>query len=238
MSNDWPKGSGQADLRAVMVRVFTNARGEFGNPCPVVLDLDSGLSPSNRQEIAAAFGSSETVFIDCLTSPRVEFFSPRRSVPFAGHAAVGANFAIQVLRGVSPNVLHSPGGEIICSKQGSTYWVSVSRERLPAWNIEMCSSISELDSLDGASSFHTLYWTWISEDTGQIRARTFAPDWGIPEDQANGSGCMLLSSLLDRRISVAHGRGSLLYAEPANDAVLMVGGLVVWDGRISIPTRK
>lgn len=74
---------------------------------------------------------------------------------------------------------------------------------------------------------HTFAWAWINEDKGLIRARTFAPDWGIPEDEANGSGSMQLASILERKIEVIHGKGSIIYAKPEKSHFADVGGRVV-----------
>jgi predicted PhzF superfamily epimerase YddE/YHI9 len=60
-----------------------------------------------------------------------------------------------------------------------------------------------------------------------IRARTFAADWGIPEDEANGSGAMRLASTLGKTLEIHHGKGSVIYARRANERFAEVGGRVV-----------
>ena len=73
---------------------------------------------------------------------------------------------------------------------------------------------------------HTVVWSWMDISRGLVRARTFAPDWGIPEDQANGSGSMLLASKLDRKLEIHHGDGSIIFAKPIDKVSAEVGGLV------------
>ena len=49
-------------LDVTVLRVFTNADGEHGNPLGVV---DASLvAPADRQRVAAELGYSETIFID------------------------------------------------------------------------------------------------------------------------------------------------------------------------------
>ena len=61
---------------------------------------------------------------------------------------------------------------------------------------------------------------------GLIRARTFAPDWGIPDDEANGSGAMKLAATLERSIEIIHGKGSVIYAKPWKADFADLGGRV------------
>jgi predicted PhzF superfamily epimerase YddE/YHI9 len=59
-----------------------------------------------------------------------------------------------------------------------------------------------------------------------IRARTFAPAWGIVEDEANGSGAMKLASNLQKPLKLIHGKGSIIFVKPAGDNQIQVGGQV------------
>ena len=73
---------------------------------------------------------------------------------------------------------------------------------------------------------HTFVWAWVDEEKGIVRARTFASDWCIPEDEANGSGSMKLATMLNREITIIHGKGSVIYARPTNNHFAEVGGYV------------
>lgn len=91
------------------------------------------------------------------------------------------------------------------------------------------NSRQELEELTGPqlpNQGHVQLWCWIDKKKGLIRARTFAPDWGIPEDEANGSGCMRLAAVLGRDITVVHGKGSVIYARPSSPGYSEIGGLV------------
>ncbi len=79
--------------RAVQVHVVHafDHQGAGGNPAGVVLDAD-GLSPAERQAIAAAAGLSETAFVSRSTAAafRLEFFTPTRQIAHCGHATIAA----------------------------------------------------------------------------------------------------------------------------------------------------
>ncbi len=73
-----------------IVHAFTlNSRG--GNPAGVVNHAD-GLSPQQKQQIAAKAGLSETVFISQsdIATRKLEFFTPTKQIPHCGHATVAA----------------------------------------------------------------------------------------------------------------------------------------------------
>lgn len=55
----------------------------------------------------------------------------------------------------------------------------------------------------------------------QITAR-----FGIPEDEANGSGSMRLAATLGRKLTIHHGIGSVIYARPSTPGFAEVGGMV------------
>ena len=89
--------------------------------------------------------------------------------------------------------------------------------------------VEQLSPTETRKMKHTVVWAWIDEKRGIIRARTFAPDWGIPEDEANGSGAMKLAAKLDREIAVLHGKGSVIYVNPSKKDCVSLGGKVKYD---------
>ena len=100
---------------------------------------------------------------------------------------------------------------------------------MPNWNFEQLNNAELVEKLavnETINKEHTFVWAWIDETKGLIRARTFANDWGIPEDEANGSGSMKLADTLKREITIIHGHGSVIHARPSKDNNAEVGGLV------------
>ncbi|HEY7465596.1 MAG TPA: PhzF family phenazine biosynthesis protein, partial [Dehalococcoidia bacterium] len=58
-----------------VVRVFTDAEGNFGNPLGVVLDT-AGLTDKRRQAIATQLNFSETVFVEDVAQAQIRIFTP------------------------------------------------------------------------------------------------------------------------------------------------------------------
>ena len=54
-------------------------------------------------------------------------------------------------------------------------------------------------------------WAWIDEGTRRVRARMFAPELGIREDEATGAAAVRLTAELGHDLEIVQGRGSLLY---------------------------
>lgn len=70
-----------------VLRVFTDADGNFGNPLGVV---DAATVPAaDRQRLATELGYSETIFIDLpppgSTSAHARIHTPATELAFAGH---------------------------------------------------------------------------------------------------------------------------------------------------------
>lgn len=74
-----------------------------------------------------------------------------------------------------------------------------------------------------------MVWAWADEKNGIIRSRTFLLDWGTLEDQGNGSGSMQLAKILNRKIEIHQGFGSIIFASPSDKNMVKVGGRVRID---------
>ena len=71
-----------------MINAFVDG-GKGGNPAGVVLNAD-GLTASQKQEVAAKVGLSETAFVSSssVADYKLEFFTPSRQIPHCGHATI------------------------------------------------------------------------------------------------------------------------------------------------------
>jgi predicted PhzF superfamily epimerase YddE/YHI9 len=215
-----------------VLQVFANSAGEYGNPVGIVEDLQRPIDREKRQSIALNSGFSEVVFINNLDECDVSIFSPKREIPFAGHALVGTAYYLTSVYQLSPSHLVSMGKKIPVWGENNLTWVSGEISILPKWNFEELDSPVFVDQIrldQTQDREHTFIWAWIDKETGSIRARTFASDWGIPEDEANGSGSMKLAFDLQRELTIHHGKGSVIYAKPHNDIMASVGGRVVYE---------
>jgi len=219
------------NLNVNVAQVFVNKDGDYGNPVGIVLDEEQKLNEETRQQIATKLNFSETVFIDSLRKvPSVSIFNPQHKVKFAGHAVLGTAYYIR-------SVLKKDIGSIKCGNElvnikedGEILYITAPLSIMPSWNFEELNSYGEVEKMtkkEGLEKKHAVIWAWIDKSKGLIRARTFAPDWGIPEDQANGSGSMLLATKLNREIEILHGKGSVIYAKPIDSKTAEVGGRVV-----------
>lgn len=208
-----------------ILNVFTNKNGEFGNPVGIIVDTENKIDDKKRQQMAIDSGFSEVVFINNIEIKDVSIFSPTRQIPFAGHALVGVSYYFN-------NILNIPTTEIISIDKVIKSWqennltfVEADLSILPNWNFKEYKTPEEVEKItvqEALTLEHCLVWSWIDKEKGVIRARTFASDWGIPEDEANGSGAMKLASILNRNLVIHHGKGSIINSTPNS-----VGGLVM-----------
>lgn len=211
----------------VIVKAFVNEKSEYGNPVGIVIDELSSFSPAQRQDMAVKSGLSEIVFINNLAGNDISIFSPTREIPFAGHAVAGTAFFLDSQKNEKCEKISSMGTEITVSHEGKIVWVRGELSTMPKWNfrkLESPKDVDEITIMESALLEHCVVWSWIDEKASTIRARTFASDWLILEDEANGSGSMLLAHDLSREIKVYHGKGSLIYARPFDAKCAEVGG--------------
>ena len=172
-----------------VVRVFTDESGRWGNPLGVV---DGAIVPEDdRQRVAFQLGFSETIFIDDRLSGAMKIFTPEVELPLAGHPLVGAAWVLGLERsGGGPFELRPPGGPVQAwTDEEQVTWIEAALAPLPDWTLAELDSPQAVEQLTGplsAAHDHVVYWAWISP--GVLRARCFAPLFGIAEDEATGSG--------------------------------------------------
>lgn len=208
------------------VYVFTNDSGNFGNPVGIVHDPNKELTYSKRLEISQRTGYSETVFLDNIEKREISIFNPQEEVDFAGHAVLGTYWYFDKVLNEKINELKCKSAVVKCFED-KLHWITTDLQNLPIWNFLQLSTPQEVIDfrLEKASNLkHTVIWSYELNSSSIIRARTFASDWGILEDEANGSGSMLLSSKLQKKIKVIHGKGSEIFAEPKTNASILLGG--------------
>jgi predicted PhzF superfamily epimerase YddE/YHI9 len=174
-----------------------------------------------------------------MSQAMVSIVHSQGEIEFAG-VAVLATVAFLNSRVLRPaSVLQARRSRIETWVEEDITWVRSSRSDLPRWQlIELANprAIDEVTAEDGAKLKHTLLWAWSDKLAGRIRARTFAPDWDIPESEGNGSGAMLLSLSLGIYVEITHGKGSVMYARPAEvKGQIELGGRVVMEKLSRLP---
>ena len=213
-----------------VLRVFVAPGGSGGNPLGVF--LDGGAVPEGRrQAVAADLGFSETVFVDDPSAGRVRIFTPAAELPFAGHPLVGTSWLLARER-TAVALLRPPAGEVPTYLDGDgVTWIRGRAEWAPQMSFRQLADPDQGEALAGAPEGLGFVdcWAWEDEAAGRVRARVFAPAFGIEEDEATGAAAVRLVSRLGRPLTIRQGAGSLLRARPGPDGAAEVGGEVVLD---------
>ena len=225
-------------MTVLVVRVFADEDGNFGNELGVVLDaasIDDELGP----KLTAHLGFSETVFVDALSNDGadVRIFSPVSELKLAGHPLVGTSRVLADVTGAQPAVLRPRLADPVATwREAETTWIRANTAYLPEFAFTQLASPAEVDALPVPSSEkeqYDQYWAWIDEPAGLLRARTFVGALGIPEDEATGAAALLQAQLQGREVTIRQGRGSVLRTRPSREPGWSeVGGHVVTE-----PTR-
>ncbi|OBJ54155.1 PhzF family phenazine biosynthesis protein [Mycobacterium sp. 1423905.2] len=217
-----------------VLRVFTDSDGNFGNPLGVV-DA-SRVATGDRQRLATELGYSETIFVHLpppgSTTADATIFTPGTELPFAGHPSVGAAWWLRRL-GTPIDTLRVPAGPVQVTCENDLTFVSARSAWAPAFSIHHMSSVEAVDSARPADysddAAHYL-WAWTDESVGALRARFFAANLGVAEDEATGSAAMRMTDHLGRDLIITQGAGSVLTTKWSADGWLRVAGRVVDDG--------
>ena len=209
-----------------VLRVFCSKDGEFGNPLGVF--LDGGEVPrERRQEIATDLNFSETVFVDDRERGGIDIYTPAAPIPFAGHPLVGTAWLLKREDG-GCDELNPPAGRAPVRHSEEMTFFSAPPAWSPDFRLDAYGSPADIDALKPEDFTDDVYaWAWIDEGPGAVRARSFVPGFGIPEDEATGSAALALSAELGRAITVRQGRGSVITARPLDEGLVEIGGRVV-----------
>lgn len=212
-------------IEVTVLRVFCREGGGGGNELGVVLD-GSAVERDDRQALAARLGYAETVFVEDAAAGRIAIHTPATELPFAGHPTVGTAWLLR-REGTAVEFLHPPAGSVPVRVVGEEAFVVARPEWCPPFELARLEGPEEVEAHPGIEEGHLYVWAWIDEDRGLVRARSFVPAVGVPEDEATGSAALRLCAELGREIEVHQGRGSLIRARPLGDGMVEVGGVVV-----------
>ncbi len=225
-------------IDVTVLRVFTDSKGNFGNPLAVV-DANQVGRPQ-RQRLAAQLGYSETVFVNPpaagIGTAHATIYTPRTELPFAGHPTVGASWWLRE-KGAPINTLRVPAGLVQVSygvgSRGDCTRVSARSAWAPEVDIHEFDSVDDLLAADPADfsddTAHYL-WAWTDRAAGSLRARMFAANLGVPEDEATGSAAMRITDYLSRDLRIIQGKGSVIETTWNAEGWVGVAGRVVNDG--------
>jgi predicted PhzF superfamily epimerase YddE/YHI9 len=236
-------------LDVEVLRVFAAADGAYGNELGLV--YGAAQQPSELGiRLAAHLGFSETVFVDDTERAAYRIFTPTSELKLAGHPTVGTAWSLAARTGAAPAVVRprlaaevptwrepagpADGGDL------DPVWIRVLLEDAVPWTFVRLDAPAEVDALSAAFEPGSpdeplrqrhLFWAWLDEPAGLVRARAFCRNLGIAEDEATGSAAVGLTHALGRSVGIRQGRGSVIEARPAADpAYAEIGGRVVSDG--------
>jgi predicted PhzF superfamily epimerase YddE/YHI9 len=217
-----------------VLRVFTDADGNFGNPLGVV-DAAT-VEPAHRQRLAAQLGYSETIFIDLprpgASTAHAWIYTPATELPFAGHPTVGASWFLSS-QGTPIRTLQVPAGIVQVGYDGDLTSVSARAEWAPEFAIHGMASLDDLAAADPAEysdDVRHYLWTWIDKTAGAVRSRMFAADLGIPEDEATGAAAVRITDYLSQDLEITQGKGSKIHTQWSPEGWVKIAGRVVSDG--------
>ena len=217
-----------------VLRVFTDSEGNYGNPLGVV-DA-SAVEPAHRQRTATQLGYSETIFVDLPVAgshtAHARIYTPTTELAFAGHPTVGASWWLRE-RGTPINTLKVPAGIVAVGYDDGLTIVQARAEWAPEFAVHGLDSpeaVMKADPGDYEPDVQHYLWAWIDRSAGQIRSRMFAPELGVPEDEATGAAAVRITDYLSRDLTIVQGKGSLLYTWWSPEGWVRVGGRVVDDG--------
>jgi predicted PhzF superfamily epimerase YddE/YHI9 len=208
-----------------VLRVFVAPDGRGGNPLGVFADAGP-VDAATRQAVAARLGFSETVFVEDRRRGALRVHTPAIELGFAGHPLVGSAWALP-----EHDVLHPPAGEVVVRREPGRTWIGAHAEQCPAWDLVELAQPALVDGLAGppGASGHVCCWAWADESHGLVRARVFAPDYGVPEDPATGSAAIRLCASLGRPLTIHQGAASQILVHPLADGRVELGGRVERD---------
>ncbi len=222
-----------------VVRVFTSKSGQYGSPAGVIIDEGSNIDPQKRQAMATQLGFSETVFVNRRSPAEVSIYCLQSEVAFAGAPLLGTAWLLSKQQGSPIDSIACNGKRIKVLEEDTLTWIIVDDlGGTPPWHHKQLKSYQEVEGLSVDKEpykEHTYVWAWIDSSLriARVRARTFAPDWGIPEEEANGSGSMQLAHKLGRNLEIVHGKGSLIRASVGSTGIA-IGGWVKEDPKRTI----
>lgn len=217
-----------------VVDVFVDDTGAYGNPLGIV--WASASTRKREQQIAADLGFSETIFIDGVADrlARARIFTPTQELPFAGHPTVGLAAWLHSSED-DVTAIAVPAGLVRVRRDGDLVFVTALPEWAPSFELDQLPTATEVEAVDPDAYGQGLHyvWAWDDEAAGRVRARMFATEFGIREDEATGAAAVRLTAAVGRDLEILQGAGSVLHTRAlAADRQVEVGGRVS-DARLT-----
>ncbi len=192
--------------------------------------------------MATELGYSETVFIDLpepgSTTAHAHIFTPAtetavRRAPDSGRGLVAARsvgtpvHTLQVPAGIVAVRYHADStGDLTSVVAAFGVGAGVRRPRGAVGG----ASLRPPTPTTTPTTSSTTCGPGLDRDRGQIRARMFANELGVPEDEATGAAAVRITDHLSRDLRITQGKGSQIFTTWNPDGWVGVAGRVVSDG--------
>jgi predicted PhzF superfamily epimerase YddE/YHI9 len=131
------------------------------------------------------------------------------------------------------HTLQVPAGIVQVSYEHEVTAVSARAEWAPEFAIYELASTDELlaaDPDDYPDDVQNFVWTWTDRERGELRARVFAANLGVPEDEATGAAAVRITDYLSRDLTIVQGKGSVIQTQWSPEGWVRIAGRVVSDG--------
>ncbi|NLG56773.1 MAG: PhzF family phenazine biosynthesis protein [Rhodococcus sp.] len=212
-----------------VVHVFIDDDGRHGNALGIV-DAAS-VPPKDYQYIAARSGLATTVFVDMPTdgsdSARASIFGPETEFAFAGQSVVGLAWWL-IERGYPIDTVHVSAGPVEIRQSGKLTWAKTLAEWAPHFSLvplETPKDVANTRARDYPANPHYV-WAWADKLDYRVRARMFARELGIEEDEATGAAAVRLTAALRHALLIEQGKGSVLHTMFGTRGWIEIGGRV------------
>jgi len=213
-----------------VVRVFTTDAGELGNKLGIVWASDA--THGREQQLAAAIGFSETVFIESVLGgiATISIYTPATELPFAGHPSVGTAWWLKQ-QGMPATRLIERAGDVAVRYDDDLTWITGRAEWTPSFVWRPMATPTDVDALDpdAVAEGADYAYAWIDPSKGELRARMFAPHLGVREDEATGAAAVAVTARLAQNLEITQGLGSRIHTVLLADGYVEVGGRTVAD---------
>jgi predicted PhzF superfamily epimerase YddE/YHI9 len=136
-------------------------------------------------------------------------------------------------RGTPINILLVPAGPVQVSYQDDLTAISARAEWAPDFAVHDLDSPHDVDGadpMDFTDDVAHYLWAWTNREAGSVRARMFAANLGVAEDEATGSAAIRLTEYLSRDLVITQGEGSIIHTMWSPGGWVRVAGRVVDAG--------
>jgi len=187
----------------------------------IVVDEFGGPEQLRAAEVAIPVPGPGEVLVEIYAAP----------VNYVDLLVVGGTYQFLPERPFIPG--KGPAGIVQVSYDDDVTAIRARAEWSPEFAIHDLDSLDELAAANPADfpdDVPHYLWAWADEPAGSVRARLFAANLGVAEDEATGSAAVRVTDYLSRDLTITQGKGSVIQTTWSPEGWVRVAGRVVDDG--------